>query len=110
MSHMHHPQARQHDLAQQPGRSAGWLYFLVSFPAPFSLLYVPGKIIVHGNATATAANIVAHETLFRLGIAGQLVSTALFILVPLALYHLLRGVNKRLASLMVILILVSIPV
>ena len=41
--------------------------------APFSMLYVPGKLIVRGNAAATADNILAHETMFRLSIFGDLV-------------------------------------
>src|SRR5712692_4332424 len=95
---------------KNPGRFAGLLYLLVSIPAPFALIYVPSKLIVHGNATATANNIVASETLFRLGIAVQLISQAGFIFVALALYDLLKGVNRRHASLMVTLIVVSIPI
>ena len=37
---------------------------------PFSLIYVPSKLIVRGDATATANNILAHETMFRLAIIG----------------------------------------
>jgi hypothetical protein len=74
------------------------------------MAYVPGKLIVHGNAAATANNISASETLFRLGIAGELVSQAGFIFVALALYDLLKGVNRRQAQLMVTLIVVSIPI
>ena len=81
----------------------------MSIPAVFALIYVPNKLIVDGNATATANNIAASETLFRLGIAGELISQAGFILVALALYDLLKAVNQRHASLMVILIVVSIP-
>jgi len=72
--------------------------------------YVPGKLIVHGNAAATANNIAANETLFRLGIAAQLIGMAGFIFVALALYDLLKGVNRRHASLMVTLIVVSVPI
>jgi hypothetical protein len=74
------------------------------------MMYVPSKLIVHANAAATASNIAAHETLFRFGIAGQLISQAGFILVALALYELLKGVNRQHASLMVTLIVVSIPI
>jgi hypothetical protein len=76
----------------------------------FAMGYVPGKVIVHGNATATANNIAASETLVRLGIASQLIGQAGFIFVALALYDLLKGVNRRQASLMVTLIVVSIPI
>jgi hypothetical protein len=95
---------------RNPGRFAGLLYVLVSIPGVFALLYVPGKLIVQGNATATATNIAAHETLFRLGIAAQLISQILFMWVALALYDLLKRVNQRHASLMLTLIVVSIPI
>ncbi len=95
---------------KNPGRFAGLLYLLVSIPGAFALIYVPSKLIVHGNATATANNVAASETLFRLGIAGELIGQAGFIFVALALYDLLKGVNQRHASLMVTLIVVSIPI
>jgi hypothetical protein len=95
---------------KNPGRFAGLLYVLFSIPGFFAMMYVPGRLIVHGNAAATASNIAAHEMLFRLGIAGQLISQAGFIFVVLALYDLLKGVNRRYASLMVILVVGSIPI
>jgi hypothetical protein len=82
----------------------------MSIPGFFAMGYVPSKLIVHGNATATANNIAANETLFRLGIAAQLIGMAGFIFVALALYDLLKGVNRRRASLMVTLIVVSVPI
>ena len=92
------------------GRFAGLLYVLASIPGFFALIYVPNKLIVHGNATATAHNIAASETLFRLGIAADLIGQALFVFVALALYDLLKGVNQRHALQMLILILASIPI
>ena len=76
----------------------------------FAMGYVPSNLIVHGHAAATADNIAVSETLFRLGIAGELIGYAGFIFVALALYDLLKGVNRRHVSLMVILIVVSIPI
>jgi hypothetical protein len=93
-----------------PGRFAGLLYVLASIVGFFAMGYVPSKVMVHGNATATASNIAAHEMLFRLGIAGQLIGMVGFIFVALALYGLFKGVNRRYASLMVTLIVVSIPI
>src|SRR6266403_80994 len=95
---------------KNPGRFAGLLYLLTSIPGAFALIYVPSKLIVHGSATATANNIAASETLFRLAIASELISQAGFIFVALALYDLFKGVNRRHASLMVTLIVVSIPI
>ena len=97
-------------MTRNPGRFAGLLYVLMSIPGVFALIYVPSKLIVHGNATATAGNIAAHETLFRLGIACNLIGQAGFIFVALALYDLLKGVNQRHALLMLTLILVAIPI
>lgn len=91
-------------------RLAGWLYLLTSIVGFFAMGYVPGKLIVDGNAAATASNLVASETLFRLGIAAAVIGQAGFIFVALALYELLKRVNQRLAALMVILIVVSIPI
>ena len=92
------------------GRFAGLLYVLTSIVGFFAMGYVPDKLIVHGNAAVTASNIMAHQILFRLGIAGELIGQAGFIFVALALFDLLRGVNRRLALLMVILIVISIPI
>jgi len=97
-------------LTKDPGRFAGLLYIVASILAIFALLYVPSRLIVHGNPTATADNIASSETLFRLGIAADLIGQALFIFVALALYDLLKGVNQRHALLMLTLILVSIPI
>ncbi len=44
-------------------RIAGAIYLTMVFTAPFSLIYVPSRLIVRGNAAATAANILAHETM-----------------------------------------------
>lgn len=67
---------------KNPGRFAGFLYVFMSIFGFFAMGYVPGKIIVHGNAAATASNIAASETLFRLGIAAQLIGQAGFISWP----------------------------
>jgi hypothetical protein len=55
---------------QQQARSAGLLYLLLALSAPIGLLVVPGKLIVSGNATATADNLRASEWLLRAGIAN----------------------------------------
>lgn len=95
---------------RNPGRFAGLLYVLVSIPGVFALIYVPSKLIVSGNASATANNIASYEELFRLGIACQLISQILFLWVALVLYDLLKGVNQRHAALMLTLIVISIPI
>ncbi len=95
---------------KQQARFAGLLYLLASIPAPFGLIYVPGKLIVPNDATATADHIRASESLLRLGIASELIGFIMFILVVLALYRLFKAVNETYALAMMILILISIPV
>jgi hypothetical protein len=84
-------------------RVAGLLYILASVVGVVRLIYIPTALIVSGNAAATANNIAAHESLFRLGIVSGLLSSAPWIFVPLALYRLLKGVDQTLAIVMVIL-------
>jgi Domain of unknown function (DUF4386) len=91
-------------------RIAGTVYLSMVFTAPFSLIYVPSKLIVRGNATATADNILTHETMFRLSILGDLLGQVIFICLAIALYRLLRDVNKTWAWLMVSFVLVSAAV
>ncbi|MBI3664376.1 MAG: DUF4386 domain-containing protein [Acidobacteria bacterium] len=88
---------------KNPGRVAGLLYLLLVVAAPVRLLYIPSTLFVRGNATATAANIAAHETLFRLGIVSDLLSGTICIFLVLALYRLFKGVDQNHAVLMVIL-------
>jgi hypothetical protein len=65
-------------------------------------MYIPSKLFVHGNATATANNIAAHEWLFRFGILGDLVCAVILIFLVLAFYRLFKGVDQNLAVLVVI--------
>src|SRR5207244_6669383 len=98
------------DPTNQAARIAGAVYLSMVLTAPFSLIYVPSKLIVRGDAAATSDNILAHETMFRLSILGDLVGQVIFICLAIALYRLLSGVNKIWAALMVAFVLVSAAV
>lgn len=91
-------------------RLAGVLYLVNGVTGFFGIVYVPGKLIVSGNTAATAANILASERLFRLGIVSELVCATEFIYLVWVLYRLLSGVSKTHAALMVIWGLAFIPV
>ncbi|HUJ14016.1 MAG TPA: DUF4386 domain-containing protein [Thermoanaerobaculia bacterium] len=78
--------------------------------APFSLIYVPNKLIVRGDAAATASNVAAHETMFRLAIVNELLGSVMFVFLAFALYRLLQSVDRMLAAMMTILALLSIPI
>jgi hypothetical protein len=88
---------------RNPGRVAGFLYLLLVLAGPLRLIYIPNKLFVHGNAAATAGNIAAHETLFRLGIVTDLFGAVVIIFLAMALYRLFKGVDQNLAALVVIL-------
>lgn len=88
---------------RNPGRVAGLFYLALTIAAPFRLIYIPSTLFVRGNATATASNIAAHESLFRLGIVSDLFCGTILIFLTLALYRLFKGVDRNLAVLMVAL-------
>ena len=91
-------------------RMAGLLYILMGITAVFGLQYVPRTLIVSGDATATANNILASQMLFRLGIVAELIAAVFFLWLVMVLYRLLSGVNKNQARLMVGLVLVSVAI
>jgi hypothetical protein len=79
-------------------RVVGFSYLFALVPAIFAEFYVSGRL-VSGDAIATAQNIIAHERLFRLGIASNLLVFAADVLLITALYVVLERVNRRLALL-----------
>lgn len=95
---------------KRTARLAGILGLIMGIPLPFSLFYVPSKIIVSGDAGATARNILNNEFLFRIGIAGHLFAATIFLLLVFVLYGLLSSVNGKMAKLMVALVVIQIPI
>ena len=73
-------------------------------------MYVPATLIVAGDATTTASNIMANESLFRMSIVGSLITQLIHIVVVLVLYKLFKTVNKDHALLLVVLGLVGVPI
>jgi len=90
-------------LIRNPGRVAGLWYLFLIVIGPFFLLYIPNKIFVEDNASATVNNLAAHELLFRFGIVAELAGAIILILLTLAFYRLFAGVDRNLAVLVVIL-------
>jgi hypothetical protein len=62
-------------------------------------MYLPDRIVVRGDAAATAANIVGNPTLFRLNFAAYLVEGICDIALCVFFYILLRPVDRNLALL-----------
>jgi len=87
---------------RNPGRVVGLIYLVLAILAPIRLMYIPNKIFVSGDATATAQNIAAHELLYRFGIFTDLCCGVILIFLTLALYRLFVGVNRNAVVLLVI--------
>lgn len=84
---------------QAYARVGGLLYLYIIVAALFAEGYVRAKLIVSSDAAATANNVLAHETLFRIGSAGDLLNVTFDVAVALILYVLLRPVDRNLALL-----------
>jgi hypothetical protein len=95
---------------KKQARVAGLLYLLASIPAFFAWVYVPNKLIVTGDATATANQVRASETLLRVSIGSELIGLIIFIFVVLALYRLFKPVSEKHALEMATLLLISLPI
>ena len=79
--------------------AVGVAYLLALAPAIFAEFYVRGRLVEVHDAAQTARNILGHERLFRLGIASNLTVFAIDIVLIVALYLVLRPVNRPLALL-----------
>jgi len=101
---------REHASINRTARLAGGLYIALMPFAFFGIMYVPSVLLVPGDAAATARNITASEWLFRSGTVSHLISQIIFIFLALALYRILKPVNKGHAVLMVVLVLLGIPI
>lgn len=90
-------------------RLAGVLYLLV-VPLGIFSLNVNQKIIVPGNPAATAENIAASESLFRLGALSDMAAAVTMLLVALTLYLLFKPVSQQAARSMVAFLMVGVPI
>jgi hypothetical protein len=84
---------------QTYARTGGLIYLLIIVIALFAEAYVRGSLIVSGDATATAGKILGSETLFRAGLAGEMLTCAGDLAMAMILYVLLRPVSRNLALL-----------
>lgn len=95
---------------QTYARVAGILFLVTIVAGGLGEFYIPSRLIVSGDAAATAQNIVASNALFRFGFAAYLVEAVCDIALSLVLYVLLRPVNKNVALLAAFFGLVSTAV
>src|SRR5438128_7762904 len=91
-------------------RIGGVLYLIIIVAGLFGEAFVRDKLIVSGDATATANNIMASQLLWRSGIAGDLIMHVCDVPLVLIFYVLLRPVNKNLALLALLFNLIQTAV
>jgi len=102
-----------HELQTSPqvyARIGGVLYLIIIVIGFCGEFFVREKLVVSGDVTATANNIMASESLWRITIAGGLILLVCSIALTLILYVLLRPVNKTLALLAVFFNIVEFPI
>lgn len=75
-------------------RAAGALYLIIIFCGIFSEAGVRMRLIVAKDAGTTAANIFAHEGLFRIGFAADVVMLFADVAIAIFLYVLFRSVSE----------------
>jgi len=80
-------------------RVAGFLYLLMMVTGVFAEFYARGRLIVPGDAVQTAKNIVASERLFRIGTVSNLITFAGDVILVVALYVVLKPINRNVALL-----------
>jgi hypothetical protein len=84
---------------QVKARIAGFLYLIVIVGGIFAEMLVRSRIIVHGDAAATAHNIIAHEVLYRWGFVVELFYLVCNVPLILLFYDLFKVVNRKVALL-----------
>src|SRR5438093_2572500 len=93
---------------QTYARIGGVLYLIIIVVGLFGEAFVRDRLIVSGDATATAANIMSHELLWRFHIAAELFLLICAVALLMILYALLRPVSRDLILLAAFFNLVAI--
>jgi uncharacterized protein DUF4386 len=73
----------------------------------FGQVFVMGRVVVQGDAAATARNILANEGLYRVGFTSSVLGVVFHLAWALLFYYLFRPVNRTLAALATFIILVG---
>ena len=92
---------------QKVARVAGFMFLCSLFVPLLNWIFVLSKFIVAENVMATAHNILANQLLFRINIMNELITSAIAVVLALALYMILMLVNKNLALLALFLKLIE---
>lgn len=79
-------------------RLSGFLYLFIAVCGGFAFFAGYESLVVLGDATATANNIIESESIFRLGFAGDALTFLTEIVLTILLYHMFKPVNKTLSQ------------
>jgi hypothetical protein len=88
-------------------RLAGAFYLLTILTGLFAQGFISARLVVPGDAAATANNILSHDGLFRLGFAVYMIEMVCQIITTVLLYDLLKPVNRSVSLLAAVLGLVG---
>jgi hypothetical protein len=91
-------------------RMAGLFYVLTAGTSVFGQMFVLGKLVVEGDASSTAAHILAHQPFFRLGFGVLLLSIVFSIVMTVLFYELFKPVNKTVSLLAAFIHLVGLAI
>jgi len=91
-------------------RLGGLLYLIIIVIGLVGEIFIRGRIVVPGDATATADNLRLHESLWRFGIAAELLLLICAIALLAIFFVLLRPVSRDLTLLATFFNLVSITI
>lgn len=91
-------------------RVAGVSYLITIITGVFAEVFVRGSLVVRDDAAATATNLLAHESLYRLGLAADLVMLVSYVVVTLLLYVLFTPAGRSLSLLAAFFSLMGIAV
>jgi len=92
---------------KRQARLAGALYLVVILAGMFAEVFIRPKILVAGDAAATARNLVAHAALYRLGLLTDLLTVIAAVAEGVLVYYLFRPVSRILALMSLLIALVS---
>ena len=95
---------------KKTARIAGLFYLIIAITSIVSLMYIPSKLIVWNDAILTFENIQTHLLLFKIGILSDIILYLSFTFLAITLYHLLNKVNKTIALIMMVLVLISVAI
>ena len=88
-------------------RMAGVSYLLGSLTSVFGQMVILGMLVVSGSATATAAKILSHESLFRLGFVFSLMTVPFHIVWAVLFRGLFKPVSWNVSLLAAFVMLVA---